>query len=97
MYFKVFEHLTGSAFFELYESHTVTVADSHLQRIVEHIGGFPPNFLVGCSRRSQYFNEQGEQSKISLFLLFSYLDFRRKAPPCEGAVSAPHRRMHCIL
>jgi hypothetical protein len=64
MFFKVFEHLTnGFAFFELHESWTVSLADSHLQRMVEHLGDFPQNFLAKCSRRAEYFNEKGEQSK----------------------------------
>lgn len=61
--FKVFEHLTGSAFFEIYESPTVTLADSHLQRMIEHLGSFPLNFLANCSRQTHYFNENGEHSK----------------------------------
>jgi hypothetical protein len=64
MFFKVFEHLTGFAFFELYESSTVSLADSHLQRMIEHLGDFPQNFLANCSRRAHYFNEKGEQSKM---------------------------------
>jgi serine/threonine-protein kinase SRPK3 len=44
--FKVFEHLIGFAFFQLYESSTVSATDSHLQRMIEHLGDFPPNFLA---------------------------------------------------
>lgn len=66
LYFKVFEHLTGSALFELYESPAVTVADSHLQRIIEHLGDFPPNFLAGCNRRTDYFNEKSKHFKITI-------------------------------
>ena len=78
--FKVFENLTGSALFELYESPSVTLADSHLQRMIEHLGGFPLSFLADCSRRTKYFNEKGEHSKMisicyqlitSLFWIFS--------------------------
>lgn len=64
MIFKVFEHLIGFAFFELYESSTVSLVDSHLQRMIEHLGDFPPNFLADCSKRAEYFNDKGEQSKI---------------------------------
>jgi len=62
--FKVFEHLTGFAFFELYESSTVSLAESHLQRMIEHLGDFPPSFLADCRKRAEYFNDKGEQSKI---------------------------------
>ena len=59
---KVFHSLTGSAFFELYESSTHSLADSHLQRMVEHLSDFPQDFLDNCSRRTEYFNENGEPS-----------------------------------
>jgi len=48
--FKVFEYLIGFAFFELYESLTVSIADSHLQQMIEHLGDFPPKFLADCSK-----------------------------------------------
>jgi serine/threonine-protein kinase SRPK3 len=57
---KVFENLTGAALFRLYESPSVTLFDSHLQRMIEHIGDFPLSFLAGCSRRDEHFSEQGE-------------------------------------
>jgi len=64
MFFKAFEHLTGFAFPVLYESSTVSLADFHLQRMVEHLGDFPQNLLANCSRRAHYLNEMGEQSKM---------------------------------
>ena len=73
--FKVFEHLTGFAFFELYESSTVSLADSHLQRMIEDLGDFPPNFLVDCRKRAKYFNDKGEQSKNVSPLYYRSLNY----------------------
>ncbi|GLB44360.1 putative protein kinase domain containing protein [Lyophyllum shimeji] len=60
----VFEHLTGAPMFRLYESPSVSVTDSHLQRIIEHVGGFSPSFLARCSWRGEYFDEQGELLRV---------------------------------
>ncbi|KAF8072141.1 kinase-like domain-containing protein [Lyophyllum atratum] len=60
----VFEYLTGAPMFRLYESPSVSVTDSHLQRITEHVGPFPPSFLARCSRRGEYFDEHGELLRV---------------------------------
>jgi serine/threonine-protein kinase SRPK3 len=49
----------NTCLFQLHESSSVTFTDIHLQRILEHIGPFPAHFLAACSRRAEYFNEQG--------------------------------------
>lgn len=55
----VFEYLTGAAMFQLSESSPISVENLCLQRILEHIGSFPPSFLERCQRRSDFFDEQG--------------------------------------
>ncbi|KAH7903737.1 kinase-like domain-containing protein [Hygrophoropsis aurantiaca] len=60
----VFEHLTGSPFFKLYESPSVCLADSHLRRMIEHLGDFPSSFLALCSRRNAYFDEKGNLLRV---------------------------------
>jgi serine/threonine-protein kinase SRPK3 len=45
--------------FQLHESSSVTFTDTHLQRILEHIGPFPAHFLAVCSHRAEYFDEKG--------------------------------------
>lgn len=54
-----FEYLTGAAMFQLSESSSISVENLCLQRILEHIGPFPPDFLERCERRSDFFDEQG--------------------------------------
>ncbi|KAG0701388.1 hypothetical protein DFH29DRAFT_852589 [Suillus ampliporus] len=39
----------------------------HLRRILEHIGLFPPSFLEGCQRRTDFFDEQGTLRAHNLF------------------------------
>ncbi|KDR73028.1 hypothetical protein GALMADRAFT_281220 [Galerina marginata CBS 339.88] len=60
----VFEYLIGTPLFQLYESPSVSVADSHLQRMIELLGGFTPNFLSDCRNRADYFDEKGQNSQI---------------------------------
>ncbi|KIM44308.1 hypothetical protein M413DRAFT_433710 [Hebeloma cylindrosporum] len=55
----IFEFLIGRTFFELYTSSTVSLTDAHLQRIVELLGDFPPNFLADCRRTAEYFDDKG--------------------------------------
>lgn len=55
----VFEYLTGAAMVQLSESSPISVENLSLQRILEHIGPFPPSFLERCQRRSDFFDEQG--------------------------------------
>lgn len=56
---QVFEYLVTNPLFQLYESSSISTEDSHLRRIIEHLGPFPENFLAGCSRREKYFNDRG--------------------------------------
>lgn len=60
MLYKVFEHLAGTALFQLCKIPTISIADSHLCRMTEHLGSFPPDFLAKCSKRTEYFDENGE-------------------------------------
>lgn len=61
---QVFEYLTGAAMFQLSESCPISVENLCLQRILEHIGPFPPSFLERCQRRSDFFDEQGKESRL---------------------------------
>ncbi|KAG1818704.1 kinase-like domain-containing protein [Suillus subaureus] len=55
----VFEYLTGAAMFQLSESSSISVENLSLQRILEHIGPFPPSFLERCQHWSDFFDERG--------------------------------------
>jgi serine/threonine-protein kinase SRPK3 len=44
----------------------MSLEDVHLQRILEHIGPFPPSFLEACQRRADFFNKQGEITHLDL-------------------------------
>lgn len=54
---QVFELVTD---FHLFGQLGPYSADVHLQNIVEYLGSFPPQFLEACSRRAEYFNENGQ-------------------------------------
>ncbi|KAG2146239.1 kinase-like domain-containing protein [Suillus clintonianus] len=54
-----FEYLTGAPMILLSESPSISMENLHLQRILEHIGPFPPSFLERCQRRADFFDEQG--------------------------------------
>ncbi|KAH7921680.1 kinase-like protein [Leucogyrophana mollusca] len=60
----VFEYLIGTALFQLYESSSVSLEDSHLQRILEVIGPFPTSFLEACPRQSEFFDQEGSLIRI---------------------------------
>jgi len=60
----VFEYLAGTPLFQLRASSSVTFTDTHLQRILEHIGPFPSRFLDACSRRSEYFDKRGSLLRV---------------------------------
>lgn len=60
----IFEFLVGVPFFELYSHAGILFTDIHLARVLEHIGPFPPGFLAACSRRAEYFNENGSLLRI---------------------------------
>jgi serine/threonine-protein kinase SRPK3 len=51
----------------------MSLENVHLQRIVEHIGLFPPSFLEACQHRANFFNEQGEMTHLDLSASGSYL------------------------
>lgn len=40
----------------------MSLEDVHLQRILEHIGPFPPSFLQACQRRPDFFDDHGKIS-----------------------------------
>jgi len=46
----------------------MSLEDVHLQRILEHIGPFPPSFLEACQRRADFFNK--EESLLRVHNLF---------------------------
>ncbi|KAH7905119.1 kinase-like domain-containing protein [Hygrophoropsis aurantiaca] len=62
----VFEYLVGTALFQLYEypSKSIGLEDSHLRRVIEAIGAFPPGFLEACPRRSEFFEQDGSLIRI---------------------------------
>jgi len=51
----VFEYLVGTSLFQLRGSSPADLGDSHLMRIMEHIGPFPSDFLNACGRRTDFF------------------------------------------
>jgi hypothetical protein len=55
--YQVFELVTD---FHLFGQPSPYSASVHLQNMVEYLGSFPPRFLEGCSRRAEYFNEDGQ-------------------------------------
>ena len=58
----MFEYLTGTALFQLYETDSVSFDDVYLRWIAEFIGPFPPSFLQECALRNRFYDEQGESS-----------------------------------
>lgn len=54
---QVFELVTN---FHLFGQPVPYSASVHLQNMVEYLGSFPPQFLEACSRRAEYFNEDGQ-------------------------------------
>jgi serine/threonine-protein kinase SRPK3 len=44
----------------------MSLEDVHLQRILEHIGPYPPNLVEACNRRADFFDEQGEIMHLNL-------------------------------
>jgi serine/threonine-protein kinase SRPK3 len=56
---QAFEYLVGTPLFQLRELYPATFADFHLAQIIEHIGPFPSDFLNTCSRRTEFFDDQG--------------------------------------
>ena len=55
--YQVFELVTN---FHLFGQPGPYSASVHLQSMVEYLGSFPPRFLEACSRRDEYFNENGQ-------------------------------------
>jgi hypothetical protein len=68
---QVFEYLIGIAFFQLYESSSTSLEDSHLRRILEHIGPFPSSFLEACQHRNHFFDAQCELPLAGLSVIQS--------------------------
>jgi hypothetical protein len=54
---QVFELVTNFHLFGQPGAYSTSV---HLQNMVEYLGSFPPWFLQACSRRAEYFNEDGQ-------------------------------------
>lgn len=63
----VFEYLTGTALFQLYETDSVSFDDVYLRRIAEFIGPFPPSFLQECALRNRFYDEQGKLLRMDKF------------------------------
>lgn len=59
----LFEIITD---FHLFGQSTYS-ADFHLQNMVEYLGPFPAQFLESCSRRSDYFDEDGNLLRVENF------------------------------
>ncbi|ETW80961.1 hypothetical protein HETIRDRAFT_102025 [Heterobasidion irregulare TC 32-1] len=58
----VFEYLTGTALFQLYESGSVSFDDVHLQRLDEFIGPFLPSSLQNFLNKRKFYDGQGATS-----------------------------------
>ncbi|CCM06689.1 uncharacterized protein FIBRA_08976 [Fibroporia radiculosa] len=63
----VFEFLIGNPFFALYETDSVSLEDSLLRRMIEHIGPFPPHLLEKGTRRDEYFDAEGTLIRVKEF------------------------------
>ncbi|KAG2063125.1 kinase-like protein [Suillus decipiens] len=60
----VFEYLSGTGLFKLWESSSMSIDSVHLQQIHELMGHFPPRFLKGCYRRTDFFDQLGSLHRV---------------------------------